>query len=265
MPAPTAKKWEYRIKVLAENHRDWSAPQIREALLANVKAWDERNEDVPAERTVRRIRTHHVGDDEEARAPYQYLVWPDSFDAGLLPRASVRALLDEIAYWNQRKNGLRRTVRWARWYWRLYEAAGVASSLDPEPVVAAMRLAASTLSALEVSGELTRERYRTLELWLAYRGWTEDADGDSYGKEEYERAVKANGGEPWENSLGSWAGSTDEQMNWTYAEFHGVTFAEARETRRDSLRIEKVEWTPEGSSASTILFDRLAGAAETNP
>ena len=217
MPARVSEKWRDQIRTVVESDPGRS-PRLIEQELARTAPEDE-TDGPPSERTIRRIRAEHLARSEQERALYSYVRWPESFESGVLPWESARALLDEIAF--RHAFGMRITVRWARWFWRLRKSA-------PDAPAGAIRSTASALTAMQVVGGPPDTALRAVEGWLAFRVWSEEGDSLSTGRAAYKLAVERGAIPHWRASLSLPEGTTLEAAARAFAEFAPISEADAR-------------------------------------
>ena len=97
---------------------------------------------MPSERTIGRVS---LPEDAHERALYERVYWPESFEHGALPWEAAEAVLELIAFQEPK----RPTVREARWFWRITQAA-------PGTRLAQRAGMAFNQSEAEVRGEASR-------------------------------------------------------------------------------------------------------------
>jgi hypothetical protein len=214
-----SQEWRDQIREIVENDPERS-PRLIEQELARTAAEDE-PDGPPSERTIRRIRAEHLARSEQERVPHRYVRWPESFESGVLPWESARALLDEIAFWHAFSRPI--TVRWARWFWRLHQSA-------PDAPIAEIRAATGALSAMELLGGPPAEALRAAEAWLAFRAWNDEGGGASTGRAAYERAVERGAIPRWQASIHVPKWTTLEAAAMAFTEFSGIPEAAMRDT-----------------------------------
>ena len=153
------------MEVMA-NEPDWSAERIHDHLAGALQ--EELGHDglegrLPSIRTIGRWKRELSSAD---LADYQYVRWPETFEAGLLPWGSSPDVLELRAMTEQV------TVRRARWWWRLVQAAPDVPKTDA-------RLMSAYLAVNEAAGGIPDFLARAVEWYLALRGWE---DADAYGR-----------------------------------------------------------------------------------
>jgi hypothetical protein len=162
MPKTTSEEWLARLHEEVESDLDADATEITRRL---ELLEDPPDGDPPAESTVRRRRNAYLARPAEQRVPFKPLRWPETFIEGHLPwEASaplLRVMRDHLAATG--KSAI--TVRWASWYWRLYQAAPAAPS---EPI----RKLAGAIAAQEIFGEMDEQKLRAVEAVLAFEAYT---------------------------------------------------------------------------------------------
>lgn len=171
---PVDAYWRERVRQLVENEPGRS-PRSIAALLAREGRARQRY-GWPSERTVRRLRDEHRARSEPERAHYREVRWPETMEQGALPWEASAALLELL---RQRASfNTRPTVREARWFWRVTQAA-------PDAPVRSRATLAGWLAAWEAlgAGEIPEVEVRRVEGYLSYRPWTDQ------GAIAYEAAV----------------------------------------------------------------------------
>lgn len=115
MPLPKTDPW-YGEQVGALAEDGWKPGTI--AQWVREEAMRRRREDIPSERTFRRLYKEHKDKPVEARQLAAYIKWPESFsDTGIpLPYEAAPPLLRLLRF------RIRPTVRTARWYWRIVQS-----------------------------------------------------------------------------------------------------------------------------------------------
>lgn len=168
--------WVARAKTMLAEMPGRSAKSIELSLSHQAQLMKPPRNDWPRERSIRRI---NEGLSEADRQQYARFHWPESMEAGLLPYAASRPLLELLRY-TQRFH-TRPTVRLARWYWNVYQAA-------PDAPLLHLHQAAAHLAGYEVAtGAIPDTAARAVEGWLAYQPWTEE------GGPAYEEAIEKSG------------------------------------------------------------------------
>jgi hypothetical protein len=174
--------WEEAIRAATENEPRLGPLGVRarlEKAAADIGKPDLR---VPSLRTIGRIQREFRQRPEEERRPYRDLYWPESFERGDLPWEASAAALELLRVWEKwpphilemilpvpeeralfgYNFGDRPSVRLARWFWRLTQAAPDADAKDRRSV-------AEFLEAAEVVGSEPVER--AVEAFLQYAPW----------------------------------------------------------------------------------------------
>ena len=165
MPRSIHKEWRERLAQIFEEHPRWGPVPIEAELLRlypDRDSWPQ-DEQPPAGRTISDHKKAHFQQPESERALYRYLRWPETFEAGVLPWEAAAPLMQVL---RARLVAGRRhvTVRWGRWYWRLYLAA-------PDAPPNTLSALARVISAHEVLGLDMDRVWRAAEGMLAYRYW----------------------------------------------------------------------------------------------
>lgn len=146
MPTPrTHPAWIERIKQLRADDPKLTAHRIAQALHTEALKPGSDLPDaslVPSERTIGRVS---LPEDAHERALYERVYWPESFEHGALPWEAAEAVLELIAFQEPK----RPTVREARWFWRITQAA-------PGTRLAQRAGMAFNQSEAEVRGEASR-------------------------------------------------------------------------------------------------------------
>lgn len=107
--------------------------------------------------------------------PYRYVYWPESFQAGDLPweaAAVVLELMEDHRQRHQRAPDIwteRPTVRLARWFWRVTQAA-------PDAPKGWRSEFAGALARAEALGTLGRTARNVEKLLLEWHPWRSEAD-----------------------------------------------------------------------------------------
>lgn len=116
MPKPKTDPW-YGERIAALIEEGWKPGAIYE--FVRQEARDRKRDDIPTERTLRRIYVDKKNRPEDERVLAGYAKWPESFsDDGPLPWTAARSVVELIGFCVAE----RPTVRTARWFWRLREA-----------------------------------------------------------------------------------------------------------------------------------------------
>jgi hypothetical protein len=100
-------------------------------------------------------------------------------ESGALPWEASRPLLDFLNRKSWADVLQRPTNGVARWYWRLYQVArpgGDESGDEQGEELDRIELMAIQLAGDELSRVLTDQVKRSIEGWLACKGWTEDGE-----------------------------------------------------------------------------------------
>ncbi|GMU39906.1 MAG: hypothetical protein AMXMBFR23_07720 [Chloroflexota bacterium] len=178
MPAPLHRVHSIVMEVIA-NSPDWSAARIHDYLATalGLRGGDENQ--LPSIRTIARWKADAAKLD---LTEFQYIRWPQTFDAGLLPWSAAAEILELLGeLWPHR--GPRFTVRLARWYLRCQQAMNIqeavtlpGAQLRSTPRAIHLQVA-QYLSAREASGTLTEVELLRVHYWIALRGWS---DAPSY-------------------------------------------------------------------------------------
>jgi hypothetical protein len=144
------------------------------------------SEKCPGLRTVGRYLKEWPGLPEEERRLYRDLYWPESFERGDLPWEASAAALELIQVWGGGPRLLmispearrhltpsaRPSVRLARWFWHVTQAAPGAPAFERRHV-------AGWLAAAEAVGSDVR---RVAEDWLWYAPWRSEEAQAAYEK-----------------------------------------------------------------------------------
>lgn len=159
------------------------------------------SEKCPGLRTVGRYLKEWPGLPEEERRLYRELSWPESFERGDLPWEASQAALELLRVWAWpppmletmfepealQSLGLsyptaRPSIRLARWFWRLTQAA-------PDADASERRKIAEWLEAAEVLRSEPADR--AVEAWLQYAPWRSAGASAAYEKALHEdRAIR---------------------------------------------------------------------------
>ncbi len=119
MPARMDPQWIEKVKSIKANERArWGAPRITRAL--EEEAAREGRYDCPSERAVSSILRKIAAEDLRE---YRFLYWPDTFERGDLPWEASEAALELLALKEFAPGEARPSVRLARWFWRITQAA----------------------------------------------------------------------------------------------------------------------------------------------
>lgn len=167
------------VREVIANNPMWSAERIYKHLTEAAEAVGLSIDAIPKPRTISRIKDRFP---LETWGEYQFVRWPESYEAALVPWEAARVLLDVGAV-----IGGRITVRTARWYWRIWQAApGIAllQCLDVARIAAAFEVGAGKRFAMFGDAAMFRaladsmqkntmdiEFRRGLEAWLEARAW----------------------------------------------------------------------------------------------
>lgn len=181
MGAPTDEFWDREMATLFEEHPRWGPDRIGAALTAiGINAG--RADTPPGQRTISTKKKAHSLKPAHERLLYRYFYWPESMGTVDLPWEASRPLLDMLAV-AKSWDSARPTIRFARWYWRLHQAA---PRLTQEARYGRITLyvAAGELAAAEAAGASMESTWRAIEAWLAFEPWTER------GLEIYEAMVR---------------------------------------------------------------------------
>lgn len=129
MPRPqTDSRWIERIRCLKSENPKFGPARIHVLLDQAAQNPDQGlppAETLPAERTIARELKKFAELLDKDRLPYQLVFWPKAFP-GALPWEAAPAVLELLALYGSRDR--RPTVRTARWYWRVAQAAPNAST-----------------------------------------------------------------------------------------------------------------------------------------
>jgi hypothetical protein len=147
--------WVLRIRQLCANDDTLTPTAIARRLDTPAERARTGRTDPPHRSTVQRVIDEFP---EEARGPYRYVHWPESFVSGALPWEAASALLEELRF--ALMTGERFSVRWGSWYWRLRVSAPNA----PRQQIYAL---AGTMTAAELVGVDPAETWREVERYLA--------------------------------------------------------------------------------------------------
>jgi hypothetical protein len=157
-PTPTPVYWRERVRSLTEND-GLSARAIVPILLHEARHTG--RDDAPQERTVYRLRAEFLEQSEADRRLYREVSWPESFDQGALPWESAGAVLPLIQE-SLEKGFARPQVRFARWFWRITQAA-------PDTSISLRRSLAGQLARAELGLTDVASAYRAVESALLGR------------------------------------------------------------------------------------------------
>ena len=188
MPTPrTDVRWVEMVKQLKADDASRTAAKIQGDLFME---WANHPDDLPktnppGERTIGRILTDYARATEADRIPYERVYWPETFARGAagLPWEASPVVLKLIALMEPK----RPTVRLARWYWRVSQAAP--GTLDDYE----LKGAASNLADAEARGEAPS---RGVETSLVNSIW----DSWEHGPEKGSHAPRPRSGPPPEQS-----------------------------------------------------------------
>jgi hypothetical protein len=186
MARPKTKDyWEEGIRILTEEDPRLGPLGVRSQLIKLVEADAEGKAGplrVPSLRTIGRIQRQFRPLPEEERRPYRIFRWPESFERGDLPWEAQGAALELMRVWARGPRlgmvspearrllspAARPSVRLARWFWRMTQAAPDATALERRHI-------AGLLAAAEAGDPDVR---RAAEGWLCYAPWrSEEARG----------------------------------------------------------------------------------------
>lgn len=122
MPAkPIDRHWEQRIYEMSANDSR-AGPYRIEAALAEDAIRLPFLPPPPVANTIRKYLRIWAEKGEEEKTPYQYLRWPQSMTSGALPWEASSAALELLSIVPP-PQGNRPSVRIARWFWRVTQAA----------------------------------------------------------------------------------------------------------------------------------------------
>lgn len=158
---PLDPYWRHRVWSLRAQDRKLTARQIRSRLQAEAEAAG--RGPAPSERWVYRALKEFADLSSSEQNQYELARWPESFISGALPWESAATILELLRLLLPD----RPTVRVARWFWRVTQAAPAADIGRREAI-------ARELAADEVLGPVQDNVARELEGWLAFRGWELD-------------------------------------------------------------------------------------------
>ena len=117
----------------------------------------------PTLRTVQRWQTEFNRLADDQRDAYRFVRWPESFESDTLPWEASRAVLELLRLhveWNWDPP----TVRKARWFIRLFQAA-------PAAPLAWRQEVAGNVASWEARGQVDPQWLRVLELALLFGAW----------------------------------------------------------------------------------------------
>lgn len=174
--------WTEAIRLIAENPPATAPTRggkigpegVRAGLQKRIDEMGKRGQalKIPSLRTIGRILREFRPIDEEGRSPYREVYWPESFQRSDLPWEASGAVLELLRLWQPDSPSTRPSVRLARWFWYITQAAPDRSDFE-------RRHYAGWLAAAEATGSDLR---RAAEGWLRYAPWRSDEAMAAYEK-----------------------------------------------------------------------------------
>lgn len=168
---------EELVREVVANYPTWGADRIRRFIAEKWVAHGRSADELPSVSTIGRIKSRATAAELQQ---YEYVRWPETFEAGLLPWEAARTVLDLV-----RRRGAT-TLGRARWYWQVHLAA-------PDIPTPMHTEIANQLAAHEAAGLIGDEWTRSIEIYLAHRAWADENRAD------YEAALQRRPEiKPWE-------------------------------------------------------------------
>jgi len=173
----TDPRYVRRVGELAEE--GLKPPAITRTIEEEAKQATPPRDDYPAERTVRRLYEAHRALDPSEQREYGLFHWPQSMVSGSLPWEAGEAALELLRFRIEQHRSSRRkppTIREARWFWRVRQAAPTLPADEADLLACTYSL----VESIEDSETLDGGIWPYLELWLACRQWESKENAQTY-------------------------------------------------------------------------------------
>jgi len=148
--------WVSKIEEITENNPRLGPKAVLQRLEKDPECAGQDEKNWPSESTVGRIQRKFRQKPDEERRLCRWFYWPESCERGDLPWEASEAALELLRFWQRGSPTTRPSVRLARWFWRITQAAPNASDFE-------RRHYAGWLAAAEAVGADVR---RGVERWL---------------------------------------------------------------------------------------------------